>query len=177
MTIFEWHIDLYNSASAVGPDPIKLRALNIGYNQYGMKPCQVGAVGTYTFGLSSDGRTLTLTPVSDACAERAHPAGDWTRTHIGDLAPGHHMAAYVAPFGDDAGGTFSYTVPRGLGCDLTWPSPSPYFRGRTPTNKPTSAYGRMCPRSLDRPAQLVQPGAPRTPAAIAAWLADSRVSW
>ena len=55
---------------------------------------------------------------------------------------------------------------------IDWPSPSPSFRGRTPTSKPTSAYGRMWPQSPSmRPAQLSSPGLQRTPAAIAAWLA------
>ena len=41
--------------------------------------CRPGQEGTYTVGLSSDGRTMTLTPVGCLLRTRDILAGDWTR--------------------------------------------------------------------------------------------------
>ena len=66
------------------------------------------------FSLSADGQRLTLTPVSDACADRATVlAGDWTRTDIGPLQPGRHEATDFRPFSYGTTGRLAYTVPAG----------------------------------------------------------------
>ena len=109
VTIFDYHVDVLNAAKVVGPDRIELRALNKGMYWH----CQVGDVGTYTFRLSG-GTHLTLTPVADACAERATIlAGDWTRTDIGNPVPGRRVSAIFKPLGGGKSGHFAYTVPAG----------------------------------------------------------------
>jgi hypothetical protein len=123
ITIFEWHGDVRNSASLVGADRLDLRMLNNPVVQWpvagGTEPrtvwhCHVGDAGTYTYRLSSGGRHLSFTPVSDACTERATIlAGDWVLTDLGDLQPGRHEATDFRPFSYGTTGRLAYTVPDG----------------------------------------------------------------
>jgi hypothetical protein len=110
LTIFD-RIDVHSTASLVGPDRFELRTLDLG-SQYWH--CHVGDAGTYEFRLSPGGQRLTLTPVSDACADRAVVLqGDWTRTDIGPLQPGRHEATDFRPFSYGTTGRLAYTVPDG----------------------------------------------------------------
>jgi hypothetical protein len=110
LTIFD-RVDVHNTASLVGPDRLELRMLDVG-SQYWH--CHVGDAGTYEFHLSLGGQRLTLTPVSDACADRAAVLhGDWTRTDIGPLQPGRHQATDFRPFSYGTTGRLAYTVPDG----------------------------------------------------------------
>ncbi len=90
--------------------------------------CDAGAVGDYTWSLSSGGRRLTIRAVTDACATRlAAITGDWDRVGcknpqnqcLGDLEPGTYASQNIAPH-LKPGGTSSpiyaavtYTVPHG----------------------------------------------------------------
>jgi hypothetical protein len=104
-------VDVHSTASLVGPDQIELLMLDVG-SQYWH--CHVGDAGTYEFRLSSGGLRLTLTPVSDACTDRAVVLqGDWTRTDIGPLQAGRHEAANFRPFAYGTTGRLAYTVPDG----------------------------------------------------------------
>ncbi len=110
LTIFD-RADVHNTASLVGPDRLELRMLDVG-SQYWH--CHVGDAGTYEFRLSLGGQRLTLTPVSDACTDRAAVLhGDWTRTDIGPLQPGRHQATDFRPFSYGTTGRLAYTVPDG----------------------------------------------------------------
>ena len=164
ITIFEPHLDVLASASVVGADRFELRALNTG----AYSTCRVGDAGTYAFSLSPGGQTLTLTPVSDACAERATVlAGDWTRTDIGDLAPGRHVFDLG---GGDTGGTPLYAVPpgwayiNGIGRFAIVP------RSNTHEQADIRLWMDVVPESQDAACAMTQPGLERTPATVAAWL-------
>lgn len=122
ITIFEFHGDVVSSMSLVGSDGLDLRTLNSPAvavpGQSGtpvLKPywdCRVGDAARYAFRLSPSGLELTLTPLSDSCAERATIlAGDWFRTDNGHLMPGHHDATLFKPLGGGTSGRFSFTVP------------------------------------------------------------------
>ena len=91
--------------------------------------CRPGQEGSYTVGLTSDRRTMTLTPVTEACSSRADIlAGDWTRwpcpnpdsVCAPELEPGLHNASF-APYGDPnvpapsppVLSGYSYVVPAG----------------------------------------------------------------
>jgi hypothetical protein len=109
LKIPDFKADVLSSLSIVGRDRLEIHMLTTSVWE-----CRVGDVGTYTFSLSSDGRTLTLAPVRDDCAARsAILAGQWTRTDVGDLEPGRHLSALFRPFGGAATGQLSYTVPTG----------------------------------------------------------------
>jgi len=90
--------------------------------------CDAGALGDYTWSLSSGGNRLTIRAVSDPCATRlAAITGDWDRVAcknpenqcLGDLEPGTYASQNIAPH-LKPGGTSSpiyaavtYTVPDG----------------------------------------------------------------
>ena len=157
-TIFDYHVDVLNAASLVGPDRLDLRALNMGWYWH----CRVGDPGTYTFSLSSGDQQLTLTPVSDTCVERATIlTGDWTRTDIGDLAPGRHVS-----------GQFSYVVPAGWASvgGFVWSSIIP--RSNDSEQAEIRLLANVIPESHDAACALIRPAVGSTPAAVAAWLAD-----
>lgn len=156
-TIFDYHVDVLNAASLVGPDRLDLRALNMGWYWH----CQVGDPGTYTFSLSSGDQQLTLTPVSDTCVERATIlTGDWTRTDIGDLVPGRHVS-----------GQFSYVVPSGWAYvgGFAWSSIIP--RSNDSEQAEIRLVANVIPESQDVACALIRPAVGSTPAAVATWLA------
>jgi hypothetical protein len=167
MTIQD-RVDVLNSASFVRPDRLELRVLNIGRYWH----CQVGDAGTYQFALSAGDQRLTLTPVSDACADRATVlAGDWSRSDLGALQPGRRDAVDFRPFAGGAGG-LAYTVPAGWTgvtmqanqVALGRPGVSDRAEIRLFSNAYPSAQDDC---SVNRGADVVG----RTPAAYAAWLA------
>jgi hypothetical protein len=163
--IQNFHTDVVNSARLVAPDRFEIRAITMGDFWH----CAVGDVGLYTFSLTAGDRQLTLTPVSDACVERAIVlAGDWSRTDFGDLQPGRHDADLFRPFGGT--GHLAYAVPVGwAGLDandslyaLGRPDVSGQAEMRLLSNVSASAASCNENRSAD--------GVGRTPAAMAAWL-------
>lgn len=173
VTVFDYHVDVLNSALLVGPDRIEVRALNMGNWWH----CQVGDAGTYTFRVSAEDKHLALSPVSDSCAERATIlAGDWTRTELGDIALGPHVSQVFRPFGGGTSGQFSFAVPTGWaesevapgGLSLWMPGASDgasirLFSNVVPvTNSPD-------PGCAASPADAT---IQHSPAALAAWLAD-----
>jgi hypothetical protein len=168
-TIFDYHVDVRNAASLVGPDRIDLRAINMGWYWH----CQVGDPGTYTFSLSSGDQHLTLTPGSDTCAERATIlTGDWTRTHIGDLAPGRHVSAIWRPFDGGTSGQFSYAVPSGWADIDLGDTLSIIPRSNASEQAEIRLLASLVPESQDVACALIRPAAGSTPAAVAAWLAN-----
>ncbi len=104
-------VDVHSSATLVGSDRLELRTVDVGSKFW---HCQVGDLGTYSFGLSPDRQRLTLTPLRDACTDRATVlSGDWSRTDLGVLQPGRHDAARFRPFAYGTTGHLTYTVPTG----------------------------------------------------------------
>lgn len=165
ITIFEPHLDVLSSASVVGADRLELRSLNTG----AYSTCRVGDTGTYGFSLSPGNRTLTLTPVSDACAERATVlAGDWNRTDIGDLAPGRRL---FGPGDGDTGGMVSYTVPSGWAYINVVEPFAIVPRSNAREQADIRLWRDAVPESQDAACATTQPGLERTPATVAAWLA------
>jgi hypothetical protein len=161
--------DLVSTVSIVGSGRIELRALTEGGPDW---RCRIGDTGTYAFSHPSGDQLLTLTPVSDACANRAtHLAGDWSRTDYGDLQPGRRDATRFRPFGSTAG-RLTYTVSAGwvgIGMHaglfaLGRPSVSDRAAIRVISNAYPSDQEVSC--SVNQGAA----GVGRTPAAMAAWL-------
>ncbi len=159
--------DLVSSVSMVGPDRLELRVLTTA----GYEPCHVGDVGTYSFGLSSGDRLLTLSPVSDACAERASLlSGEWSRTDLGALQPGRHEAARFRPFSGP--GKLAYTVPAGwAGIGM---SDGQFALGRPSVSDVAAIqlFSNAVPSDQVVSCDVNQgaPGVGRTPNAMAAWL-------
>jgi len=170
-TIFDYHVDVLNAASLVGPDRLEIRAINMGWYWH----CRVGDRGTYSFSLSSGDQQLTLTPVSDTCLERATIlTGDWTRTDIGDLAPGRHVAPNWPPFGDGTDGRFSYAsyvVPSGWASvgGFAWFSIIP--RSNDAQQAEIRLLSRAVPESHDVACAFTRPEVGSTAVEVAAWLA------
>jgi hypothetical protein len=166
-TIFDYHVDVLNAASLVGPDRLEIRALNMGWYWH----CRVGDRGTYTFSLSSGDQKLTLTPVSDTCAERATIlTGDWTRTDIGDLAPGRHVSNW-ATFDGGPSGQVSYAVPSGWADINGWSTYSIIPRSNASEQAEIRLTANVIPESKDEGCVATRPAVGSTPAAVAAWLA------
>ncbi len=169
VTIHNWHFDVLNSASFVGPDRIDVRASNMGWYWH----CQIGDVGTYTFNISAGDQRLTLTPVSDTCLERATVlTGDWTRTDIGDLAPGRHVSSQWTPFDGGTSGQFSYVVPSGWAEIDETNTSSIMPRSNASEQAEIRLLATVVPESQDAACALIRPAVGSTPAAVAAWLAD-----
>lgn len=169
ITIHDYHVDVLNSASFVGPDPIDVRASNMGWYWH----CQIGNVGTYTFSMSSGDQRLTLTPVSDTCMERAAVLkGDWTRTDIGDLAPGRHVSLNWTAFEGGTSGQFSYAVPSGWAAIDESNTSSIMPRSNASAQAEIRLLANVVPESQDAACALIRPAVGSTPAAVAAWLAD-----
>jgi hypothetical protein len=187
ITVFESHGDVINSAVLVGSDRLDLRMLNNPVVSWpvagGVEPrtvwhCQVGDAGTYTFSLSSGDRHLTLTPVNDACAERATIlAGDWTRTDLGDLAPGRHVSQALRPFDGGTSGQFSYTVPTGWAESDETASGISVRRSGASDEGAVRLLSNVVPVSNSPGAGCAASAADvqGTPAAIATWLATRLV--
>jgi hypothetical protein len=169
ITIHNWHVDVLNSASFVGPDRLEVRASNMGWYWH----CQVGDVGTYAFSTSSGDQRLTLTPVSDTCMERATVLnGDWTRTDIGDLAAGRRVSPYWTPFDRGTSGQFSYAVPSGWAAIDESSDSSIMARSNASEQAEIRMLANVVPESQDGACALIRPAVGSTPAAVAAWLAD-----
>ncbi len=169
ITIHDYHVDVLNSASFVGPDRIDVRASNVGWYWH----CQIGDMGTYTYSMSSGDQRLTLTPVSDTCMERATVLkGDWTRTDIGDLAPGRHVSPYWTPFEGGTNGQFSYAVPSGWAVIDEGYTSSIMPRSNASEQAEIRLLANVVPESQDVACALIRPAVGSTPAAVAAWLAD-----
>jgi hypothetical protein len=165
ITIYEPHMDVLASASLVGPDRLELRSLNTG----AYSTCQVGDPGMYTFRLSSANGTLTLTPISDACAERATVlAGDWNRTDLGDLAPGRRL---LGPGDGRTGGLVSYVVPPGWAYTNVTEPFAIVPRSNAREQADIRLWMDAAPESWDAACATTKPGLERTPATVAAWLA------
>lgn len=162
-------VDVHSSAMLVGPGRLELRMLDVGTDWH----CHVGDIGTYTFGLSSDRQRLTLTPLSDVCAERATVlAGDWSRTDLGVLQPGRHDATRFRPFAFGTTGRLTYTVPAGwIGTSMNdglFVLGKPGIVDDAEVSLISNAYAsdQVAPCSENRGAA----GIGRTPAALAEWL-------
>lgn len=187
ITIFEWHGDVRNSASLVGADRLDLRMLNNPLVQWpvagGTEPrtvwhCRVGDAGTYTYRLSSGGRDLSFTPVSDACTERATIlAGDWVLTDIGDLAVGRHEFGLFKPLGGGASGLFSFTVPTGWSVSEGAPADLSLRIPGASDGASIRVFSNVVPvsNSPDAGCAAGPADVQGTPAAIAAWLATRLV--
>jgi hypothetical protein len=161
--------DVLSVVSLVGPDSLEFRAVSTSPPEWN---CQLGAAGTYRFGLSPVGQTLTLTLVSDSCAAReAILVGDWTRSDVGDLAPGRHVAPLFRPFTGGTSGQFSYAVPTGWvedtecqSCFGLWVS--------DPVFPVIMVLSNVAPSTEDKNCGGTVPAAVgRTPSAVVAWLA------
>lgn len=83
--------------------------------------CSIGARGTYHWVVSADGATLTLVPVTDACAARTAVAGRYVHTDcplpgtdcLGPVPAGEYASVSFDPFGNHAYGQVRYRVPAG----------------------------------------------------------------
>jgi len=145
--------------------------------------CQPDQDGSYIVGLSSDGRTLTLTPVTDACRSRATIlAGDWTRwpcpnplsTCQTELSPGRHVSSFMNmdPNVPATSSTFltgySYSVPVGWS---QLESQNALGRPNDPGTMAVTLTLDVAPHSQapDCP-DAKEPGVPTTVAAMAQWL-------
>jgi hypothetical protein len=172
VTVFDYKGDVLNSAQLVGPDRIEVRALNKGMYWH----CQVGDVGTYTFRLSAEDKQLSLIPVSDSCAERATIlAGDWTRTELGDIAPGRHVSQVFRPFGGGTSGQLSFTVPTGWAESEGAPAGLSLWIPGASDGASIQLFSNVVPVSNSDPGCAASPAdasIQHSPAAIAAWLAD-----
>ena len=118
ITVYEFHGDEVDSASVVGGDRLEFRTISSGLVSADATTsrCQIGDEATYTFRLSDSDTHLSLTPVTDMCADRAAVlAGDWTRTDIGNVVPGRRVSAMFKPFDGATSGRLSYDVPSGWG--------------------------------------------------------------
>jgi hypothetical protein len=115
---------LGSSASLTGPTEITFVLLSDGAG------CARGAIGTYTYTLSTGGGFLTLTPEADPCVARSQAvAGEWERSEcpnpgawcLGDsIEAGRHASAAFNPFPAYDAWTFqygrlNYEVPDGWG--------------------------------------------------------------
>lgn len=161
--------------------------------------CAAGDLGTYTWSISPDGRTLTLTSTNDACAVRAAAfAGTWTRsecrdvndTCLGAVPAGTYSSTFldvrsasadVHPWG--AYGQLRYTVPAGWANQSDYPSnytlmPAAEYAGAAGDPNGRASHGIYL---FARPAALadsatcasqVAPGIGQTPAALAASVAS-----
>lgn len=125
-----WKGPIDSSWSLTGPDRHLVVTMRTAQANLTMQhfDCRPGQEGSYTVGLTSDGRTMTLTPVVEACPQRADVlAGDWTRWPCPnpdsvcgpELEPGLHHSPF-APYGDYIPALpppvlsgYSYVVPAG----------------------------------------------------------------
>jgi hypothetical protein len=96
LTIMEQREDVLNSVALTSAGAVRVQLLSEAFDW----TCQIGDAGEYEVGLSSDGQTMTITVVDDACQERAAILiGPWDRTDIGPLLPGDHASKLFRPFG------------------------------------------------------------------------------
>ncbi len=141
--------------------------------------CTTADTGTYSFRLSGDGQTLTLTALQDECAIRAQIlGGDWSRWPCPnpasrcdpELAPGLHSAAFEGgdriPFTPVLYG-YSYSVPAG------WSGFGTYLMRRNDP-VPMSIYVGLDVAAASQRSDCVdeiQAGVGSTAAALTNWLA------
>jgi hypothetical protein len=138
--------DLLGSAAAATSDGfLRLEATS------GGTTCHDGDIGTYSWLLSPDAKTLTIAKESDVCQVRGEAVpGTWWLVGckdpgtfcLGDVAPGTYSSQYVAPrlaIGAPwlpVFGALTYTVPAGWANSSDWPS--------TFSLTPSSAYASSC---------------------------------
>jgi hypothetical protein len=174
ITVFEWHGDVVALTSLVGADRLELRTIRTGMVWHGKTLyCQIGDAATYTFSLSSGDQRLTLTPVNDACAERANILpGDWTRTPLGPLAPGRHVSQSFRPLGGGTSGQFSFTVPTGWTESEETSSGLSLWRPGVSDAASIRLFSNVVPvsNSPDAGCAASPADVQGTPAAVAAWL-------
>ena len=167
--IQNFHTDVVNSAELVAPDRLEIRATTMGDFWH----CHVGDTGTYSFSLSSAERQLTLSPVTDACPERAAVlAGDWSRTDLGDLSAGRREAAIFRPFGGATAGRLAYAVPAGWTGNEMQDGLFDLGRPRLSDLAVIRVISNAYPSDQDAPCgdNRAAAGIGRTPAEMAAWL-------
>ena len=170
-----------SSASLVGRERFEVRATTMPDQWH----CRVDDTGTYLFGLSAGDRHLTLTPVSDACPERAAILmGDWVPEDIGELPAGRYASTF-RPFGGGESGRLAFTVPTGWADYDSFSATT--FSLLKPASVPTGydvgtsggpgivMLSDAAPTSRGQPNQAggctdLGAGVVRTPAAMAAWL-------
>jgi hypothetical protein len=167
-----------STASLVGPDGL---ALELHADDWG---CQQGDEGTYTYVLSADGNTLTLTPATDVCSTRSDIlAGDWARTAcasrdgwcLGPLQPGTHTSGLFNPLSSTSTaytyGQVSYTVPAGWVNAEDRTGDFRLSRPIDPVNSGIYMFRDVVPHSQDESCpETAAPGVERTPEAFADWL-------
>ena len=144
--------------------------------------CRPGHEGSYTVGLSSDRRTMTLTPMHDDCPARsAILTGGWTRwpcpnpdsVCAPELEPGLHHSSF-AQYGDPyspassppALSGYSYIVPAGwssLENSLARPNDPGTMAIRLALDVAPHSQAANCP-------DAVEPGVGSSPADLATWL-------
>jgi hypothetical protein len=129
--------------------------------------CRAGDRGSYTFSLAPDGRTLTLTLVGDACAERASIlAGGWVRTDVTNLSPGHHVATIFRPLGDGPNPQFSYAVPDGW--SEHYETPDVFMLPHDPST--ITVYPSVAPHAQSASCTVTAAEFGQTPATAVEWL-------
>jgi hypothetical protein len=147
--------------------------------------CSNGDVGSYSFVLTPNGKTLSLTKIADACAARVSAiSGDWNRSDcpdkgspcLGDLDAGTHVSANFSPFQPGAAwvanyAALSYTVPEGWAniedCDVC------YALAEQGAPEGTTIYlwsDVAAHLQDDACTNAVAPGVGRSASAITAWL-------
>ena len=144
--------------------------------------CRPGQEGSYTVGLSSDRRTMTLTPMRDDCPARsAILTGGWTRwpcpnpdsVCAPELEPGLHHSSF-AQYGDPNSPAssppvlsgYSYVVPAGwssLENSLARPNDPGTMAIRLTLDVAPHSQAANCP-------DAVEPGVGSSPADLATWL-------
>jgi hypothetical protein len=136
---------LGSAASATSDGFLRLEATT------GSTTCRDGDIGTYSWLLSPDAKTLTIAKERDDCQVRGEAVpGAWWLVGckdsgtfcLGDVAAGTYSSQYIAPrlaIGDTwspAFGAVTYTVPGGWANSSDWPS--------TFSLTPSSAYASSC---------------------------------
>ena len=163
--------EVLNSVTLVGSDRLDITS-ETAPSALGSK-CNLGDLGTYVLSVSVTGSRLTLTPISDACPDRAAVlTGDWDHTNLGLLAPGRHVGTPFRPFGGGTIGSFSYTVPTGWKEQgesqgvfaVSGPDPAVLTSISVLSNVAPSTEDKNCTGT-----PVADVG--RTPTAVAAWLA------
>lgn len=167
-----------STASVAGKDRL---ALKLSRDNWG---CKLGDEGTYTFSVSPDGNTLTLTPADDACSTRSDIlAGDWARNACQDVAggclkalqPGTYTSGFFNAMSSSSSaytyGQFSYTVPAGWANTEDWPGNYVLNKPSDPPNTGIYLFRDVVPHSQDESCpETAAPGVERSPKAFADWL-------
>jgi hypothetical protein len=167
VTITELRDEILNSVALDRAGGLQVRLLSAAFDW----TCRIGDVGEYGVRLSPGGETMTLTPLNDACRERAAIlVGRWDRTDIGPLLAGNHVSKLFRPFGTS--GQLSYAVPTGweetdecAGCFRL-------YKSKDPSGLSISLMADVAPTTEGPLCRDMVAGAGSTPAGIATWLAS-----